>query len=143
MLVDSGLPTCYWLETVWTAVYFQNLVSFRQNSDILPTKIWYGKKQSISHMYAFRATIYTHILLDQHSSKLGPHTTHLVLISYFSWRSYKLLDCETGVLYSKRKIHFNKRPTNFTKSTECTEWEDNNNLFPQKILNRRTNRVLE
>ena len=72
MLVNSRLLIHYWLKTVWTAIYLQNLIPSRQNPDIMPTEIWYGKRQSISHLYTFRATAYTYIPLNLHSSKLGP-----------------------------------------------------------------------
>jgi len=39
MLVDSGLLTKYWPKAVHTAVYLQNLVPSKRNSNTVPTEL--------------------------------------------------------------------------------------------------------
>ena len=50
--------------------------------------------------------------------------TYLVLIEYFSWESYKLLDCETIIIYSRRSVYFDEELANLMKSPEYVEWEE-------------------
>jgi len=94
-------------------------------------------------LYSFGATAYIYIPLNLYPSKLGLHTTCLVLIGYFIWESYKLLDHKIDIIYNKRNVHFYKEPTSFTKSSEYTEWENDDNFLSLKVLDRRSSRVLE
>ena len=57
-----------------------------------------------------------HIFPDLYTSKLRPCATYLVLIGYFSWESYKLLDCETVIVYSRRSVYFDEESANLMKS---------------------------
>jgi len=84
MLIDLGLSTQYWPKAIHTAVYLRNLVSSKQNLNVVPVEAWYRMKQDVSHLHAFEVTAYAHIFQDLHTSKLGPCVTHLVLIGYFS-----------------------------------------------------------
>jgi len=44
IFVDSGLPTKYWLETIYITVYLWNLILSHCCSDIILAEIWFGKQ---------------------------------------------------------------------------------------------------
>jgi len=75
MLVDSGLPTKYWPETVQTVVYLRNLVPSKRNPDMIPAEMWYRNKQDVTHLCVFGATAYVHIFSNLHLLKLGLRVT--------------------------------------------------------------------
>jgi len=78
-------------------------------------------KQDILYLYAFGETAYIHIFLDLHTSKLGSCVTCLVLIGYFNKESYKLLNYQIRIVYSRQNIHFDKGSANLKKNPKHVE----------------------
>lgn len=50
--------------------------------------------------------------------KLKLRATKLILVDYFSQKSYKLLKCTTEMVYSAQNIIFEEERTNHTKDID-------------------------
>ena len=115
VLAESGLPIKYWADVVNTVTYVQNFISLMRHLESIPTELWYGHRQDISHLRSFDTTAYAHIPLDLELSKLSPRLTRVTLIGYFGHRSYKLLNRITGAIFRSRNVIFEEgitRPNN-------------------------------
>jgi len=88
----------------------------------------------VAHLCVFGATAYAHIFPDLYLSKLRPRVTQLTLIGYFGAGSYKLLDQETGSVYSGRNVRFEEGTANLTKGPQQVEWSGDNDPLPPKVL---------
>ena len=49
-LVELGLPTKYWLETIYITICFRNLILSCYCLDTVLAEIWFGKWQSVSYL---------------------------------------------------------------------------------------------
>jgi len=85
---------------------------------MVPAEMWYRNKQGMTHLCVFSATVYVYISSDLHLLKLGLRVTRLMLIGYFGVESYKLLDQETGSVYSRRNVCFEEGTVNLTKEPQ-------------------------
>jgi hypothetical protein len=108
MLVDSGLPQKYWADAVQTAVYMRNFIPSSCTLSKIPTAQWLQLCQDVSHLCPFRSTAYAHIPTEISPSKLSPCSVKLMLIGYYGWNGYKLLDRATGAVYKLRDVIFEK-----------------------------------
>ncbi|KAJ3563743.1 hypothetical protein NP233_g8744 [Leucocoprinus birnbaumii] len=141
MLAELGLPTKFWPEAVRTAVYIRNLIPSKRHPDIVPAEKWYGRKQDITHLHPFGATAYTYVSPETSTSKLAARATRLTMIGYLSRGSYKLLERETGSIFSGRNIRFEEGETNFAKGPERIEWGEDKDPFPLQVLEERLGEV--
>ncbi|KAJ3552016.1 hypothetical protein NP233_g12967 [Leucocoprinus birnbaumii] len=137
MLVESGLPMKFWPEAVRMAVYVRNLIPSKRHPDVVPAERWYGKKQDVTHLRPFGATAYAHISPKTSTSKLAARATRLVMIGYFSRGSYKLLERDTGSIFSGRNIHFEEGDMNFARGLERVKWGEDEDPFPPRVLEER------
>jgi hypothetical protein len=115
MMAESGLPSQYWADAFVMASYIKNLLPSSRIPGKIPTEIWMGRRQDISHLCAFGSLAYAHIPADIGSSKLAPQSAKLILIGYYGTSGYKLLDQIMGTVSRSQDIIFEEGKTNYAE----------------------------
>lgn len=55
LLIQSGLPSIYWAETINTACYLRNRCPSSSHEGVTPHEIWHGRKPNLKHLRVFGA----------------------------------------------------------------------------------------
>lgn len=105
MLLDAGLPKCYWGEAVLTANFVQNRLPSRA-VDKMPFELWTGRVPNLAELRVFGCEAYVHIP-DQKRKKFDPRARKLIFVGYSSQhKGYRFLDRETNRITISRDARF-------------------------------------
>ena len=96
-------------------MYIWNLLPNSQQPKTIPAELWFGWQQDVSHLCPFGYTFYVLIPLDLNLSKLNPRSVKTILLGYFRYNGYKLLDKTTGTIFKPRDIIFEENTTYLAK----------------------------
>src|SRR5882762_2489629 len=70
----------FWDEFISTAAYLSTLTPSSSINDHTPYELWFGQKPNLSHLCEIGCAAF--VLHETHSSKIGPHSFHCILIGY-------------------------------------------------------------
>jgi hypothetical protein len=87
-------------------IYLRDFLSTRRHPGKVPHEIWYKTKPDVSHLHAFSGIVYAKIPKEHGVSKLEPRLIKTVLIGYYGWGAYWLLDQSTGRIIKSRDVIF-------------------------------------
>lgn len=105
MLLDAGLPKCYWGEAVVTANYVQNRLPSRV-VDKTPFELWTGRVPDLSELKVFGCEAYVHVP-DQKRKKFDAKARKLVFVGYSTQhKGYRFLDLLTNRISISRDARF-------------------------------------
>ncbi|CAA7270337.1 unnamed protein product [Cyclocybe aegerita] len=106
LLCDSRLPPSLWADAAATLVYTHNLIPSSRHPRKVPTEVWTGKHQDVSHLHPFGCTAYAKIPKEVNPSKIGPISIKYLLIGYYDHDAYKLFDQHTGKVIKSWDVIF-------------------------------------
>lgn len=105
ILIDAGLPKCYWGEAMLTATYLQNRLPSRSLQKI-PYELWWERKPELGHIRVFGSEAFVHIP-DVKRSKLEGKARKMKMIGYsMNHKGYRFLDPETETVIVSRDARF-------------------------------------
>lgn len=105
MLLDAGLPKCYWGEAILTANYVQNRMPSR-SVDKTPYELWTGTPPDLADLKVFGCEAYVHVP-DAKRKKFDPKAKKLVFVGYSTQhKGYRFLDRATNRVVISRDVKF-------------------------------------
>ena len=128
-IAESGMPLKYWADAVSMVVYTRNLIPSSRRSGTIPTELWSGQRQNISHLRPFGTTAYAYILGDLNLFKLFPRSVKVALLGYFGHDGYKLLEKNTGAIFRSHNVIFEEGITHYTRQPTPISFTDENDPF--------------
>lgn len=111
-LIESGLDSHFWAESVTAQCYVRGFIPTRQHPDQIPWSRFLRLKTTpnISHIRVWGSTCWVKDL-DCKEGKLGKQAWKGKLVGYMGWRGYRVYDPEQKGVYQVHDVIFEEGPS--------------------------------
>ena len=149
LMIESGLPTKYWIYALQVAVHIINRLPSKPNDFKSPYEVLYGGKPDLKYMRVFGTTVMAHICKEVRPAvvrkntppedqikraanvKITPRATFTVFLNY-KGSGYEILDVIEGTITSSTDLKW------FENKTYSELIKQINNTQPPKDADKET-----
>lgn len=105
LLVNSGLPTFFWEELMWTATYLPNLIPHSTHDMAAPYKARFGKEADLPRLRTTGTRAFLHI--EIHPKKVDINAWNGMLCGYpQDSKEYRIYNSATLKVVEKGNVSF-------------------------------------